>query len=328
MQTEAEEPQQVHVQLQTDQVPAHTATEEQARVRQRVEELESFLVAASAEQEALIKASEASKAALTERVQELEQRLLSTCAPPSPEPAVKECGPAEPRGRGEDEGAQVLKQQLRATIDELIRSQQTAADQRLAIQQLQHQLEEEQRKSQAKVTSPHPHPGAALPACVHERYEQSSSPSGDACSASQHGGHSPHADKSSASCSLAGCCHAHSTSYSTSSTSHSALMHPSSLSISPNGSVSSSSTLSSRTETSATSFFSCASSATLSSRGSSAQAPCVSPSSPPLPRPPGLVSDGFRDSAVGDAVGMRDRAYSLTLTPHSPGSRSKPLSWI
>ena len=86
MQTEAEEPQQVHVQLQTDQVPAHTATEEQARVRQRVEELESFLVAASAEQEALIKASEASKAALTERVQELEQRLLSTCAPPAPSP--------------------------------------------------------------------------------------------------------------------------------------------------------------------------------------------------------------------------------------------------
>ena len=67
---------QAHAQFQT-------ATE-----RQRVRELEDFLVAASAEHQALVLASEANKAFLTQRVVELEhrvielqQQLFSTSAP-------------------------------------------------------------------------------------------------------------------------------------------------------------------------------------------------------------------------------------------------------
>lgn len=262
---------QAHAQFQT-------ATE-----RQRVRELEDFLVAASAEHQALVLASEANKAFLTQRVVELEhrvielqQQLFSTSAPGARGRADSEAHllvpvPGEPQDRGEEEGAQVLKQQLRATIDELVRCQHTAAEQSRTIQQLQRQLAESQVQAVClRVHYPQSHGEAGCQGTDCEdqgtRCQHSCSPPAaissahapladqSSCTPSDVGGngrHSP-ADKSGANSSLR------------SLAGYSSLLNPSSLSISPNGSV--------RSTRSTTSWHSCRSLETLSSASANTHA--------------------------------------------------------
>ena len=199
-------------------------------------------MAANAEQQALVLATEANKALLIQRavelenrVVELQQQLSSTSAPGARGRADSEAHlhvpvPGEPQGRGEEEGALVLKQQLRATIDELVRCQHTAAQQSRTIQQLQRQLALQRESEVQGVSLRVHHPQSHLPACEGTRCQHSCSP--PAAISSAHGeltDHSGCTPLDVANSSLAG---------------YSSLLNPSSLSISPNGSVSSRSTLS------------------------------------------------------------------------------------
>ena len=360
VQTEEQRHGQAHAQLQADQAHAHDQTEQHAAVRQRVEELEHFLMAANAEQQALVLATEANKALLIQRVVELEhrvvelqQQLSSTLAPGARGRADSEAHlnvpvPGEPQGRGEEEGALVLKQQLRATIDELVRCQHTAAQQRRTIQQLQRQLALQRESEVQGVSLRVHHPQSHLPACEGATCQHSCSP--PAAISSAHGAlpdqsgctpldvggngrHSP-ADKSGANSSLAG---------------YSSLLNPSSLSISPNG-------VSTRSTLSTASWHSCRSLEIQSFASADTNHPptflpepetepeaTASPAYPPVQSPTGTTpprlslpdslsqhreqwSGGFLDRAAGFSDSETENSYSLTPTPHAPGT--KLLNWI